>query len=78
MGVQYFPALKGYNKYYFLINALGDWKSILLKIDKLEELTEQLGVASLWSFINITRDESTFDDEVIDELEQGGELIDGI
>lgn len=80
MGIQYFPALQGYDKYHFYGPpfADGDWKSIPLKIDELEELAEQLGVASLSNFINITRDESIFDDDIMDELEQEGELINGI
>jgi hypothetical protein len=78
MGTQFFPALKGYDKYYFLSNSVGDWKSIPQKIDELDELAEQLGVTSLGSFINVTRDESVFDEETMDELEQDGELIDGV
>lgn len=78
MGIQYFPILKGYDKSHFLINSSGDWKSVPLKIDEIDELAEQLGVASLSSFVNITRDESIFDDEIMKELENDGELIDGI
>jgi hypothetical protein len=78
MGVQVFPALKGYEKFYFLINSPVDWKSVPQKIDELDELAEQLGVASLGSFVNVTRDESVFDDEIMDELEQDGELVDGV
>lgn len=78
MGVQFFPALEGYAKDYFFTNSSNDWKSIPHKIDELDMLAEQLGVASLSSFLNVTRDESVFDDEIMDELEQDAELIDGV
>ena len=78
MSVQFFPALEGYDKNHFLTYLSCDWTSIPRKIDELNVLTDQLGLVSLISFLNVTRDESIFDDETMDELEKDGELIDGI
>ena len=78
MSVQFFPALEGYDKNHFLNYLSCDWTSIPHKIDDLNVLTEQLGLTSLVNFLNVTRDESVFDDETMDELEKDGELIDGI
>lgn len=80
MGVQLFPALEGYDKYYCWEPSTRrvDWKLIPYILDELDVLAEQLGVASLSSFLNSTRDDFPSDDSSMDEFEQDGELIDGI
>lgn len=80
MGVQLFPTLKGYDKYYFLKPSARsvDWKTIPHKLDELDTLAEQLEVASLSSFVNSTRDDFPSDDKTKEEFEQDSELIDGV
>jgi len=80
MGVQLFPTLEGYDKYYFLrpSTCSVDWKSIPHKLDELDALAEQLEVASLSSFMNCTRDDFPSDDKTKDEFEQDSDLIDGV
>jgi hypothetical protein len=77
MGVQLFPALEGYDKYYFWRHSDVDWKSVPHHLEELSIFAKQLGVTALTSFISITRDETAFDEETIAEFEAESELIDG-
>jgi hypothetical protein len=78
MGVQIFPALQGYDKYYFLHSESLDWKSIPSVLENLGELARKIGVNSLGHFVNSTREEMQFDEESLEAFEQDSELIDGV
>jgi len=78
MGVQLFPILEGYEKDYFLIHHSGDWKSVSVILEEIDEISVELKVMPFSCFINCTRDESVFDDEELEEIERFGELIDGV
>jgi hypothetical protein len=79
MGVQYFPVLQGYEKLYFCESqsACGDWKSLPQRIAELDTFADKLGILQLSSFISVDRDESIFDDDMVDDMERDGELING-
>lgn len=78
MGVQLFPVLESYERDYFLIHRSGDWKSVSVILEEIDAMAKKLEVEPFSSFLNCTRDESLFDNEVLEELEQVGELINGI
>jgi hypothetical protein len=74
-----YPVIYGYAKSYFSSSPLArsDWKAIPLKLDELEEIAEALSITPLNSFISISSDESIFDENIVQELERIGELING-
>ena len=79
MSIQYFPVIQGYDKFRFYRSYLihSDWKTIPEQIDELTEIAEQLSVRSIDSFISISKEESIFDEDIIEELESESELING-
>lgn len=78
MGVQLFPVLEGYERDYFLIHRSGDWKSVAVILEEMDEISVELKVMPFSCFINCTRDESLVNDEELEAIEQFGELIDGV
>lgn len=78
MGVQLIPAIEGYDKYYFsLKRSTPDWKSIPYRLEELDMIANQLGVATFTSFVSVTRDETAFGEEDMAEIEAENEFIDG-
>jgi hypothetical protein len=78
MGVQLFPVLEGDERDYFFIHRSGDWKSVAVILEEIDEISVELKVMPFSCFINCTRDESLVDDEELEAIEQFGELIDGV
>jgi hypothetical protein len=79
MGIELYPVVEGYDQLYFFIRpTVVDWKALPRKLDELDRVAEQLAVSTLSSFINFTRDEAPWGTEQIEEIEQQGELIDGM
>lgn len=79
MGIELYPVVEGYDQLYFFVRpTVVDWKALPRRLDELDRVAEQLAVGTLSSFINYTRDEALWEIEQIEEIEQQGELIDGV
>lgn len=71
--------LEGYDVFFVstLYASSINWLSVAQKLNELDILAEQLGVTSLNSFINTTRDDVPLGDYELSEFEQVSELVGG-